>query len=50
MGDETLKPDARVNYGKQYAVEHNVKIVEMGMVAEEHRHLVLAYFEAAMDR
>lgn len=45
---ETLHPDSRVNYGKTYAVEHNVKVLDIGMVVEQHRHLLTAYFDTAL--
>lgn len=46
--DETLHPASRINYGKAYAVEHNVKVLDVGMVVEAHRYLLAAYFDAAM--
>jgi hypothetical protein len=45
---EVLEPESRVNYGKPYAVEHNVKVLDVGMVHEQHRYLIAAYFESAM--
>jgi hypothetical protein len=45
---ETLEATSRVNYGKAYAVEHNVKVCDIGMVVEEHRYLLSSYFDAAM--
>ena len=46
--DERLEPESRVNYGKAYAVEHNVKLLEVGMVLEGHRYLIQQYFDSAM--
>lgn len=46
--NETLEPQSRVNYGKAYAVEHNVKVLDIGMVLEGHRYLIEQYFESAM--
>ncbi|OAG16551.1 hypothetical protein CC77DRAFT_382152 [Alternaria alternata] len=46
--DERLEPESRVNYGKAYAVEHNVKVLEVGMVLEGHRYLIQQYFDSAM--
>lgn len=43
-GNEYLTPASRINFGKPYAVEHNVKVVEIGMVADEHLHLLDMYF------
>jgi len=45
---ETLEPASRVNYGKPYAVEHNVKVLDVGMVVNDHRYLIPAYFDSAM--
>ena len=47
-GAEVLLPASRVDYGKAYAVEHNVKVLDVGMVIENHRYLLAAYFDAAM--
>ncbi|KAF2134751.1 hypothetical protein P153DRAFT_8938 [Dothidotthia symphoricarpi CBS 119687] len=44
----TLDPASRVNYGKAYAVEHNVKVLDVGMVDETHRYMIEVYFESAM--
>jgi hypothetical protein len=46
-GNEYLLKESRINFGKPYAVEHNVKVMEIGMVAQEHMHLLKSYFEAA---
>lgn len=45
---EALHEASRVNYGKAYAVEHNVKVLDIGVVTEQHRYLIAAYFDAAM--
>lgn len=37
-------PMARVNYGKVYTVEHNVKVEDFGMVWEKHHYLLEASF------
>lgn len=47
-GNEWLHRESRINFGKPYAVEHNVKVLEIGNVASEHMHLLETYFEAAM--
>ena len=47
-GSEALEPQSRVNYGKAYAVEHNVKVLDIGMVVEGHRYLIESYFDSAM--
>jgi hypothetical protein len=46
--DEILEEASRVNYGKAYAVEHNVKVLDIGMVVDGHRYLLKAYFDSAM--
>jgi len=46
--DERLEAASRVNYGKAYAVEHNVKVLEVGMILEGHRYLIQQYFDSAM--
>lgn len=45
---EALIPSSRINYGKPYAVEHNVKVLEIGKIIPEHMHLLEAYFASAM--
>lgn len=45
---ESLNTASRINFGKPYAVEHNVKLAEIGMVAEDHHHLLVTYFLEAM--
>jgi hypothetical protein len=45
---ELLEPESRVNYGKAYAVEHTVKVLDIGMVLEGHRYLIQQYFDSAM--
>ena len=39
-GDEALDDTSRVNYGKIYKVEHNVKVLNIGVVAPEHLKLL----------
>ncbi|KAH7081325.1 hypothetical protein BKA63DRAFT_503599 [Paraphoma chrysanthemicola] len=46
--NESLDPASRVNYAKAYAVEHNVKVLDIGMVVEGHRYLIESYFNLAM--
>ena len=45
---EYLEPTSRVNYGKAYAVENNVKVLDVGMVFEAHRYLIEQYFDSAV--
>jgi hypothetical protein len=46
--DQVLDPASRVNYGKAYAVEHNVKVLDIGKVTNDHQWLLASYFDAAM--
>jgi hypothetical protein len=46
--DETLEPAARINFGKPFAVEHNFKVTQIGVVDEAHMHLLTNYFLQAM--
>lgn len=46
--NEYLDPESRVNFGKPYAVEHNVKVVEIGMIAQEHMHYLVNHFKEGM--
>jgi hypothetical protein len=45
---EALNEASRINFGKPYAVEHNVKLAEIGTVADEHLHILVTYFMRAM--
>lgn len=47
-GSESLNVSSRINFGKPYAVEHNVKLAEIGIIAQEHLHLLVTYFYEAM--
>ncbi|KAF2823146.1 kinase-like protein [Ophiobolus disseminans] len=49
-GEQGLSPESRLNYGKQKSVEHNVKVIDIGMVIKRHMHLVLEYFAVANGR
>ncbi|KAF2466760.1 uncharacterized protein BDR25DRAFT_236671 [Lindgomyces ingoldianus] len=40
MQTNTLAPESRVNHGKLYVVEHNVKVHDLGMFDEEHLPLI----------
>ena len=46
---EYLELESRVNYGKAYVVEHNVKVLDVWMVIQSHRYLIEQYFDAAMQ-
>ena len=45
---EELEEASRINFGKPYAVEHNCKVLEIGMIAPEHMHFLVYYFQQAM--
>lgn len=47
-GSEYLHATSRVNYSQPYAIEHNVKLAEIGVVVAEHVQLLLHYFVTAM--
>jgi len=47
-GAETLESASRVNFGKVYTVEHNVKVLDIGVVAQEHVYLLINYFKDAL--
>ena len=41
---EKLDQTSRINFGKTYTVEHNVKVLSIGMVAEKHLNLLDHYW------
>ncbi|KAF2267709.1 hypothetical protein CC78DRAFT_46169 [Lojkania enalia] len=45
---EQLEPESRINFGKPYAVEHNCKVMDIGVVADEHMYLLVNYFYQSM--
>jgi hypothetical protein len=47
-GSEKLEDASQINYGKAYAVEHNVKVLDVGMVVDDHRYLIEGYLNSAM--
>ncbi|KAF1998970.1 hypothetical protein P154DRAFT_237447 [Amniculicola lignicola CBS 123094] len=46
---EELEAESRINYGKPYAVEHNVKVKEVGDVVDDHKYLLEYYFKNAIE-
>ncbi|KAF1999064.1 hypothetical protein P154DRAFT_438140 [Amniculicola lignicola CBS 123094] len=44
---ETLDYASRINFGRSHDIEHNVKLLEIGRVVEDHIHLLLGYFKQA---
>jgi hypothetical protein len=47
VGSEILAATSRVDYGKHYEVSHTVRILNVGMVVEDHKHLIETYFQEA---
>ena len=45
VGGHHLEDLSRVNFAKQYPVEHNVKVLEVGRVASHHLRLFLGYWQ-----
>lgn len=43
--NERLTPASRVRFGKAYAIEWNVKVKEIGMVADRDMAKLLQYYE-----
>jgi hypothetical protein len=43
-----FETECRVNYGKAYVVEDNVKVLDIGMVVPQHRYLVETYLSSAV--
>lgn len=48
-GNETLDVYSRINFGKIYTVEHNVKVLSIGIIAPEHAHLLQNYWKLARE-
>ena len=48
-GNETLDVCSRINFGKTYTVEHNVKVLSVGTIAPEHVHLLEYYWTLAHE-
>jgi hypothetical protein len=45
----TLDPMSRINFGKVYTVEHNIKARKLGVIADESEHLLDLYFRQVTD-
>jgi len=39
-----LTPESRLNFGKIYTVEHNIKVENLGMIAKKHMQLLESYY------
>ena len=48
--NEVLDTCSRINFSKTYTVEHNVKVLSIGVIAPEHKHLVENYWRLAHDQ
>ncbi|KAH0562297.1 hypothetical protein GP486_003004 [Trichoglossum hirsutum] len=44
--ENRLDPMSRINFGKVYTVEHNIKVKKLGKIADDSKHLLDAYFRA----
>lgn len=45
---EWLHYSSRINFGKVYTVEHNVKVMGIGKIGDECLHLLHGYFQLAV--
>ena len=48
IGDCKLEALSRINFAKEYPVEHKVKVLEIGNVAPSHLNLFLSYWQSEM--
>jgi hypothetical protein len=49
-GTEELEAASRANYGKPYAMEHNVKVLGIGMIVPDYRYLIENHLNCVMIR
>jgi hypothetical protein len=47
-GHETLRDTSRINFGKSYTVEHNLPIINIGRIPDDHMQNVKQYFKQEM--
>lgn len=47
---EKLDTLSRLNLGKSYPVEHNVKVCEVGEITGRHKRILLNYYYTEMQR
>jgi hypothetical protein len=47
--DERLHPKSRLNFGKIYTVEHNVKVLPIGVISEASMPKFIAYARAELQ-
>ena len=43
--DQKLHPKSRISFEKMYSIEHNVKVMNVGKVADESLHNLALYFQ-----
>ncbi len=43
---DKLEKESRINYAKIYTVEHNVKVLFIGQIAQDSQHALVADFDA----
>lgn len=48
--DQKLDPMSRLNFGKVYTVEHNVKVLPVGKISESSLSKFLAYARTEFNR
>lgn len=48
--DSRLNPMSRLNFGKVYTVEHNIKAMDVGMVVKESMMHLKTYFSEVCPR
>ena len=47
-GNEILDTCSRINFGKTYTVEHDVKVLSIGIIAPEHLYLLENYWKRSI--
>lgn len=47
---ETIHPTARINFGKIYTIEHNVKVKSVGRIVPEDLHRLRHYWRSVLDK
>lgn len=43
--NETLDPASRINFGKSYTVEHNVRVLGIGKIHDDDEHMLMHYYK-----
>jgi len=47
--ESRLDKASRINFGKVYAIEHNVRVLNIGKISDEDMHLLVHYYRIASD-